>query len=409
MNQAAKLSTNRLAMMAGMFLLALQWPVLKLVFHHLPLPWEPLLPGLAIFASAYLLSWAAEVAEMDIPSALALALLSLAAVAPEYAVDIYFAWRGGQDPTYVHYATANMTGGNRLLIGLGWALVVLAYCFKARKKEAQLEPRLRLETVCLLLATVYSFVIPLKKTLSLFDTFFFIAIFLFYFSRLLKGTVQTHPTEETAVAIHHWPKALRWTFVLVSFFLAASTIYLAAHPFAEGLLVLGRDWGVDEFFLVQWIAPLASESPEFIVALLFALKSRPTAGFNTIISSTVNQWTLLIGMVPLAYMLSLGHIHPMVLDDRQAEEIFLTSAQCFFGVVVLCNLRFSWKEGVILFLLFFTQAFYPLVEPYVGIPSVYLRNVYAFIYLGLGFGILIYSKNIRGHFGALLRVLFKPG
>src|SRR5689334_21850296 len=96
-------------------LLALQWPVLHTLLPSLGLPWVPLLPGIAIFASAYLLSWAAEVAEVDIPPALALGLLSLVAVAPEYAVDIYFAWRGGKEPTYLPYATANMTGGNRLL------------------------------------------------------------------------------------------------------------------------------------------------------------------------------------------------------------------------------------------------------------------------------------------------------
>ena len=67
-----------------------------------------------------MLSWAAEVAQLDIPQALALALLALIAVLPEYAVDMYFAWMAGKNPSYTAFATANMTGANRLLIGVGW-------------------------------------------------------------------------------------------------------------------------------------------------------------------------------------------------------------------------------------------------------------------------------------------------
>jgi cation:H+ antiporter len=371
------------------------------------LPWEPLLPGIAIFASAYLLSWAAEVAEVDIPPALALGLLSLVAVAPEYAVDIYFAWQGGKDPSYIPYATANMTGGNRLLIGMGWALVVLVYSWKFHKKEVRLEPRLRLETAVLLTATLYSFVIPFKKSLSLWDTVFFIALFIFYFSRLLKSGAKEPTAEGPVAVIQRWPKARRWMFTGSFFTLAAVAIYLASHPFAEGLLTLGRHWGLDEFILVQWLAPLASESPEFIVAILFALRARPTAGFNTIISSTVNQWTLLVGMLPLAYVLSLGTVHPMMLDARQAEEVFLTSAQSIFGVVVLCNLRFGLSEALVLFALFITQAFYPVLEPWVGVPSLFVRQAYAWLYLGASVGILVSSQRMRQDILALFRVFKK--
>jgi cation:H+ antiporter len=389
-------------------LLALQWPILHLFFHPMGLPWEPLLPGVAIFASAYLLSWAAEVAEVDIPPALALGLLSLVAVAPEYAVDIYFAWQGGKDPSYIPYATANMTGGNRLLIGMGWALVVLVYTWKFRKQEVKLEPRLRLETAVLLAATLYSFVIPFKRTLSVWDTAFFIALFVFYFSRLLKSGAEEPAVEGPVAVIQRWPKLWRRAFTLTFFALAAVAIYLASHPFAEGLLTMGRSLKIDEFILVQWLAPLASESPEFIVAVLFALKSRPTAGFNTIISSTVNQWTLLVGMLPLAYVLSLGTIHPMVLDARQAEEVFLTSAQSLFGVVILSNLRFSLREAMILFVLFVTQAFYPILEPWVGLSSIFVRQVYAWLYIGASVGILVSSGRTLRDFQTLFRV-FLPG
>src|SRR5699024_4112840 len=81
--------------------------------------------GAAVVAAAFLLAWAAEAAQKDISGPLAIALLALIAVLPEYAVDFYFAFRSGTDPQYVHYAAANMTGSNPLLLGIGWPLVVI--------------------------------------------------------------------------------------------------------------------------------------------------------------------------------------------------------------------------------------------------------------------------------------------
>src|SRR5689334_12717049 len=69
-----------------------------------------LLYGLAIVGASFMLSWAAEVAQHDIPQALALTILALIAVLPEYAVDMYLAFEAGRDPTskYGELALANM-------------------------------------------------------------------------------------------------------------------------------------------------------------------------------------------------------------------------------------------------------------------------------------------------------------
>ncbi|MFN8558245.1 MAG: hypothetical protein U0531_13185 [Dehalococcoidia bacterium] len=44
------------------------------------------------------LTWSAEAAEHDISQSLALAVLALIAVLPEYAVDLTFAWKAGPIP-----------------------------------------------------------------------------------------------------------------------------------------------------------------------------------------------------------------------------------------------------------------------------------------------------------------------
>src|SRR6266508_5354734 len=98
---------------------------------------------------------------------------------------------------------------------------------------------------------------------------------------------------------------------VVFFLFSCFTIFISAEPFAEGLLATGRTFGIEEFILVQWLAPLASESPEFIVAILFALKAQPGTAMGALLSSKVNQWTLLIGMLPVVYAVSAGRLGPM--------------------------------------------------------------------------------------------------
>jgi hypothetical protein len=63
--------------------LALQWVALHISRLHLEPQWEAVSSGLGIFGAAFLLSWAAELAQKDLPQALAIALLALIAVLPE--------------------------------------------------------------------------------------------------------------------------------------------------------------------------------------------------------------------------------------------------------------------------------------------------------------------------------------
>lgn len=368
-------------------LLPLQWIGIRLFDVHLPPQWEVVGAGLAIFGAAFLLSWAAEVAQVDIPQALALAFLALVAVLPEYAVDIYFAWSAGKDPTYIAYATANMTGANRLLIGVGWASVVVTFWFKTRHRQVVLDRSRYIELLHLVLATIYSLIIPLKGTLSALDSFILVAIFVSYMISASKAQV-VEPELDGGVGelLMQLQPNLRRLATIAMFAYAGLGIFLAAEPFAEGLLATGRIFAIEEFLLVQWLAPLASESPEFIVAIVFALRGNPGASMGTLLSSKVNQWTLLIGTLPLAYNLSAGHLGAMHLDARQTEEIFLTAAQSLFAIAVLANLSFSLAEAGLIFVLFITQLFF--TDPI-------SRHLYAIGYIVLAAAWFIVSRSSR--------------
>src|SRR5512132_1793555 len=70
--------------------------VIRLWHIELSHPLAALFFGLSIVGAAFMLSWAAEVAQLDISAGLAIAGLALIAVLPEYAVDFVFAWQGGE-------------------------------------------------------------------------------------------------------------------------------------------------------------------------------------------------------------------------------------------------------------------------------------------------------------------------
>jgi cation:H+ antiporter len=353
------------------------------------------LAGVAIVGAAFLLSWAVELAERDIPQSLAILVLALISVLPEYAVDLHFAIRAASDPSYAHYAVANMTGANRLLIGLGWAAVVLLACWRDRTRQLAIPSHQRLEMRFLLLSTLFSFLIPLNGEIDLFDAAVLLGLFLWYVAAATKG----HREESELVGPAAWIESrvgnrARRLIVAAFLFYSAGAIFVSAEPFAEGLVHIGTNYDIDEFLLVQWVAPLASESPEFVIALLFAWRHRGALGLGALISSKVNQWTLLVGALPIAYALAKGEWVGLPLDDRQTEELLLTSAQSLLATLLICDLSFSRLEAVLLAAAFGVQLFFPDTE---------VRIAFSLLYLVIFLLLLLYSPERRKGFFSLLR------
>ena len=350
------------------------------------------LTGLAIIGAAFVLSWGAELSERDIPRALALIFLALISVLPEYAIGLHYAWTEGQSGVHEGLAIANMTGANRILIGVGWALVAIVYYLKHGKKEVPLDDSQELELGFLMLATIYSLVIPLKGTLSLVDMVVMFSIFLLYAYRASRS--DKHEEPELDGLAGELDKRLgdggRRLCIISFFAFAGLVIWFSSEPFAEGLKATGTQYGVSQFLLVQWLAPLASESPEGLVALLFALKGKGSTGIGALVSSKVNQWTLLVGALPLVYGLGVyskfGNFGAMVLTRQHKEEMLLTSAQSFFAAVIIADFRLALWEGVLLLVLFGAQFLFP--QPYI-------RDVFSGLYLVMAIGLLMTSKVRR--------------
>ncbi len=370
-------------------------------------PWAgAIVFGVAILGAAFLLSWSAETAELDISQGLALAIIAFIAVLPEYAVDFVLAWQAGADPIEAEkgLAVANMTGGNRLLIGVGWPLVFVLFFYRTRLKQLVVDRQRALELAFLAIATLYVILVPLRTTLTLIDTIVLVSLFcmyLVYTSRVESEEVELVGPARAMGSLNDRP---RRALVLLILLFSAGVIIAAAHPFTEALKDLGRDIGVSEFLLIQWIAPLASESPEMMVAGLLAWRGRAAVGMGALISSKVNQWTLLIGTLPIAFMMSSGDwglTNGLPLDDRQREEILLTAAQSAFAIAVFANLKMGYREAIALFVLFATQ---------LVITNESARIIYAFAYMGICAVLLVVSrKEARLTAGAAWEILRGKG
>lgn len=112
---------------------------------------------------------------------------------------------------------------------------------------------------------------------------------------------------------------------------------------------------MNEFLLIQWLGPLASETPEIVTMVLFTLTLRPGYALGALISDKINQWTLLVGPLPIIFSLGAGRLLALPLDGRQREEFFLTAAQSLFAVALLLRLRFGLRSASILLALFLGQ------------------------------------------------------
>ena len=379
----SSLSGNAIAKLLVTLLCGMAAIVLRTMHVHLP-PLEGLFVfGGAVLSAAFVLAWAAEALQVDIAKGLAMAVLAFIAVLPEYAVDLYFASTAASKPEYAQYAAANMTGSNRLLIGVGWSVVALCSVYAALRKRDPNAPKdpspgvtlgegYGIDLTILCIATLWSLTMPMFEQIAIWNGLGLLLLFGFYVWRVSGGSDSEPELTGVASEVGGLPKVRRRITVAVLLLAAAGTLIAAAEPFAEALIGTGEHLGVDRFILVQWLAPLASEAPELIVATIFALHGHGSAGMGALLSSKVNQWTLLVGTLPIAYSIALGKPGALHLDSRQVEELVLTSSQSLLGIGVLLNGRLEAWEAIVLLLLFLVQLPFPQANVRYGLSMLYV-------------------------------------
>ncbi len=327
--------------------------------------------GVAVLGASFLLLWACDAVQEDISQTLALAIVALIAVLPEYAVDMYITWQAGSHPSYAPLAIANMTGANRLIIGAAWLVVVGIYWLKSRR-PVYIEYDRRTELFFLGIATLYAFIIPLKGTLAWYDGLVFFAIYIWYIRVAGRRPALESEAEGPAELLLGLPPLQRRLATAGMFLFAAGAIGANAEQFSEGLIHTGTMLHINQAVLIQWLAPIASEAPEFTVAIMFALRKRAGLALGSLLSSNLNQWTLLVGMIPWVYAVALHaatgqwFAHPIPMTPAQMHEILLTAAQSLLGILLLSALRLTVGQALLLFALFAGQLALPPIVAHFG-------------------------------------------
>jgi cation:H+ antiporter len=339
----------------------------------------------SILLAAMLIAWAAESAQFFIAQGFALAILAWLQTLPEFAVEAVLAWKQ-QAPLLI----ANLTGSLRLLMGLGWPMiyVVAAFCHRRRYKKPlghiQLEDEHAVEVVGLLASITYFIFIWWKGSLNVLDGAVLILIYSVYLMVLCKMPPQeAEAVEELEVIPRSIVKARRGVrvSVIVGLFVAGGAlIYFMAEPFLASLLAISAVLGVPSFVFVQWVAPFVSEFPEKVSAFYWArtITRAPMALMN-MVSSNINQWTLLAAMLPILYSISIGHATPIVFDHQQEMELLLTIAQSLVGMMFLVNMKLEWWEASVLFSLWGTQFALSPVPPGPGLWGTLAQHIHWYV------------------------------
>jgi len=341
----------------------------------------------SILLAAMLIAWAAESAQFFVAQGFALAILAWLQTLPEFAVEAVLAWK-----QQVPLLLAGLTGALRLLTGLGWPLIYFTASFMHRRRTGQglrritLDPEHSVEVVGLLACMAYAAVIWLKATLDLLDAAVLIAIYAVYLIVLHRMPPQKAEGIEDLELI---PRTIvqsrapvRVALIVGLFAFGGALIYFMAEPFLASLLAVSASLGVPNFIFIQWVAPFVSEFPEKVSAFYWARTvDRASMALMNMVSSNINQWTLLAAMLPIVFSISRGAPSTIGFDSQQELEILMTLGQSLIGALFLINMELAWWEASALFFLWATQFALSPIPPLAGFWGALASHVHWYVTL----------------------------
>jgi cation:H+ antiporter len=329
--------------------------------------------GIGLIGAAFLLAWAADAGEAVFSGGLVLAVVALVAVLPEFIIEIRFAFI--QEAELV---TANLTGATRLLLTGATALPLLVGYLAARRGQAaapfQLAANRRLELGILLVTSIFAVHIAARGNLTIFDGVILVALYILY-ARRVQGT----PDEDPAVVgvgagLLSLPPQYQRPAITAMIVVAGAVVVTIANPFADALLETGTSLGIDPYLLIQSVVPAATESPEFVIVAVLVANRRPAQGLALFLASSVSQWTLGMGSLPIAYLAGGGGVS-MPLAGREQLELGFTIAVTLFVVAALATLRPERADAFLIAGVFMVQIIYP--TPFVRVAAAFVLLVFA--------------------------------
>jgi cation:H+ antiporter len=215
---------------------------------------------------------------------------------------------------------------------------------------------------------IYIAVIVWKGSIHLVDSLVLTAIYAAYIALLGRMPAQDEEGIEDLERVPRYivlsPRTRRIALISLFFLAGGLLIYFTADPFVGSLFAISLSLGVPSFVFIQWVAPFVSEFPEGLSTFYWArtVEGAPMALMN-MVSSNINQWTLLVAMLPVVLSFSVGAAASLPIDHQQSLEILMTMGQQLVGMLFLVNMELAWWEALVLFLLWFVQFVFSVINP----------------------------------------------
>ena len=329
--------------------------------------------GVGLVAAAFMLAWAVDAGETVYSGGRVLAVVAVVGVLPEFIIEVHFAFI-----QQAELVTANLTGATRLLLTCAVALPLLV-AFLARRTSGVVEPiRLagprRLELGILLISALFALQVVVRGSLTVFDGILLLGLYVVYLRRV-QGTPDEKPAVVgVAAGLLSLPVRRRRPAVVGLIVGAAAVVVAIANPFAHALLETGTSFGIDPYLLIQSVVPLATEAPELVVVAVLVSNRRPAQGLALLLASSVSQWTLGLGSLPIAYLAGGGGLS-LPLAPREQLELGFTTTLTLFVVAALATLRPDRVDAVLVVVVFVVQLVYP--TPFTRFAAALVLLVYA--------------------------------
>lgn len=294
--------------------------------------------GLAIglVSGSLLLAWAADVAEVALRGRFVLIAVALAGVLPELTVEVQLAY--GQQPQFV---TANLTGATRLLLAAAVALPAFGRApltTRPRTQQVLAGPGRRLDLAVLAAAAVAGVTVIATGELTLVHGVVFASLYVLYLSKSGASTEPSSPVAGVPAGIAALGATTARRLCCAMFVAATAGVILTARPFPGEMVRGGAAFGVDPYLLIQYVIPLATETPELVVAGAFVLNRRPDRAVALLLVAAVTQWTVALAAVSGAYLVGGGGIM-LPLSGRERVELLLTTSTTLMTTAALISLR----------------------------------------------------------------------
>jgi cation:H+ antiporter len=164
---------------------------------------------------------------------------------------------------------------------------------------------------------------------------------------------------------------------------AAFVILLTAVPFGEAVLGAGAIVGISPYLLLQWIVPVATETPEIVVAFVLLTHGRGGQSIAVLLAGAVSQYTIALGSLPVAYALGPA-VGSLPLAGREQVELLLTVGVALYAVAALLTLRLSRGDSSIMLAAFAGQLL---------VPTVVTRLFFAVVFWAVALDILLAERR----------------